>query len=52
MAALDDDFTPLTDMRASAAYRMLAAKNLLRRAFLDATSPSPGVVHQKALAYE
>ena len=33
----DQDFTPLTDMRASAAYRSLAAKNLLRR-FLAETS--------------
>jgi len=35
-AALDayaQDFTPLTDMRASAEYRMLAARNLLRRFF-------------------
>ena len=52
MAALENDFAPLTDMRASATYRMLAAKNLLRRAFLDSTSPSPAVAHEKALAYE
>jgi xanthine dehydrogenase small subunit len=31
------DFTPLTDMRASAEYRMLVAKNLLRRFFLETT---------------
>lgn len=37
LAAYDEDFTPLTDMRASAAYRSLAAKNLLRR-FLAETS--------------
>ena len=30
-AALADDFTPLSDWRASAGYRMLAAQNLLRR---------------------
>ena len=35
MAAMENDFTPLTDMRASAAYRMIAAKNLLKRAFLE-----------------
>jgi len=35
IAAFDSDFTPLTDMRATAAYRMLAAKNLLRRFFLE-----------------
>ncbi len=37
-AALDayaTDFTPLTDMRASAEYRALAARNLLRRFFAE-----------------
>jgi xanthine dehydrogenase small subunit len=34
-AALADDFTPLTDMRASAAYRLKAAQNLLRRFHLE-----------------
>ncbi len=33
--AFETDFTPLTDMRASAEYRMLAAKNLLTRFFLE-----------------
>ncbi len=39
-AALDayaEDFTPLTDMRASAEYRTLAARNLLRRFFVETT---------------
>jgi xanthine dehydrogenase small subunit len=31
VAALAEDFTPLSDMRASAAYRLLAAQNLLRK---------------------
>jgi xanthine dehydrogenase small subunit len=35
MAALPGDFTPLTDMRASAAYRMRAAQNLLLRFWLE-----------------
>ncbi|WP_442581467.1 xanthine dehydrogenase small subunit [Mesorhizobium sp. ASY16-5R] len=35
IAAFETDFTPLTDMRATAAYRMLAAKNLLRRFFIE-----------------
>jgi xanthine dehydrogenase small subunit len=35
MAALEKDFTPLTDMRGSAGYRMQAAKNLLLKAFLE-----------------
>ena len=34
-AAFESDFKPLTDMRASAEYRMLVAKNLLRRFFLE-----------------
>ncbi|TRD22875.1 xanthine dehydrogenase small subunit [Palleronia caenipelagi] len=33
--ALSQDFTPLTDWRASAEYRMLAAQNLLRRFWLE-----------------
>ncbi len=35
IAALAEDFTPLTDMRASAAYRLKAAQNLLRRFHLE-----------------
>ncbi|MEO8757736.1 MAG: xanthine dehydrogenase small subunit [Devosia sp.] len=31
------DFTPLSDMRASAEYRLLAAQNLLRRFYLEST---------------
>ena len=34
-AKFPDDFTPLSDMRASANYRMLAAQNLLRRVYLE-----------------
>ncbi len=34
-AALAEDFTPLTDMRASAAYRMRVAQNLLQRFWLE-----------------
>ncbi len=42
-AALARDFTPLSDMRASAAYRSQVAQNLLRRAWLEtrATDPLP-----------
>lgn len=36
MAALAEDFAPITDIRASAAYRMRVAQNLLLRVFLDA----------------
>ncbi|MCB1448913.1 MAG: xanthine dehydrogenase small subunit [Nitratireductor sp.] len=35
IAALADDFTPLTDMRASAGYRMRVAQNLLRKALTE-----------------
>jgi xanthine dehydrogenase small subunit len=35
MVALATDYTPLTDMRAGAAYRMRAAQNLLYRYFLE-----------------
>jgi xanthine dehydrogenase small subunit len=35
LGAFADDFTPLSDMRASADYRMLVARNLLRRFFIE-----------------
>jgi xanthine dehydrogenase small subunit len=35
LAALDRDYTPLTDMRASAGYRSATARNLLYRFFLE-----------------
>lgn len=38
-AALEKDFAPLTDMRASKEYRMQIAKNLLERAFMESTAP-------------
>ncbi len=40
MAALENDFQPLTDWRASAAYRMKVAQNLLRRCFVETTAPA------------
>ncbi|WP_331371849.1 xanthine dehydrogenase small subunit [Sinorhizobium chiapasense] len=36
-AALETDYQPITDWRATSAYRMLAAKNLLMRFFLEGT---------------
>lgn len=39
MAALQNDFSPLSDMRASADYRMRAAQNLLLRYFIETTEP-------------
>lgn len=35
VAALAEDFSPISDMRASAEYRMLVAQNLLRRYLLE-----------------
>ena len=35
VAALADDFAPITDMRASADYRLRGAQNLLRRFYLE-----------------
>ncbi len=39
MAALQRDFAPLTDWRASAGYRMRVAKNLLMRYWLETAEP-------------
>jgi xanthine dehydrogenase small subunit len=57
-AALAEDFKPLTDMRASAAYRMQVAQNLLQRFWLetrakdplptDATSVFAAMAHEEA----
>jgi xanthine dehydrogenase small subunit len=41
MAALAQDFKPLTDMRASAAYRAQVAGNLLRRFWLETRRENP-----------
>jgi xanthine dehydrogenase small subunit len=40
-AALAGDFVPLTDMRASAAYRMQVAQNLLKRFWLETRREAP-----------
>ncbi len=42
--ALAQDFTPLTDWRASSRYRMLSAQNLLRRFYLENDSTTTGPV--------
>ncbi|PHY21706.1 xanthine dehydrogenase small subunit [Caulobacter sp. BP25] len=39
MAALDSDYAPMSDMRASATYRALAARNMLRKVFLESVAP-------------
>jgi xanthine dehydrogenase small subunit len=41
MAALEQDYTPLSDHRASAAYRRRAAANLLYRCFLETRPDAP-----------
>jgi len=41
MAALAQDYAPLTDMRASSSYRMLGAQNLLRRFWFETRLENP-----------
>jgi xanthine dehydrogenase small subunit len=41
MAALAQDYAPLSDMRASSGYRMKAAQNLLRRFWFETRSENP-----------
>ncbi len=41
MAALGEDFKPLTDMRASADYRLQVARNLLQRFWLETRAADP-----------
>jgi len=37
--ALSEDFTPLSDARASSQYRLQVAQNLLRRAYIEINNP-------------
>ncbi len=39
LKAIEGDFAPISDMRASANYRTLVAKKLLEKAFLELTKP-------------
>ena len=41
MEAMRDDFTPLSDMRASSAYRLKTAQNLMRRFWLETRLENP-----------
>jgi xanthine dehydrogenase small subunit len=43
-----EDFQPITDMRASAEYRMMVAQNLLRRFFLETTGAGERLVREVA----
>lgn len=45
MQALAADYTPLSDMRASAEYRLQAAQNLLRRFWLETRTENPLPAH-------
>jgi xanthine dehydrogenase small subunit len=47
--ALALDFAPLTDMRASAAYRLQVAQNLLRRLWLETRADSPLALHETSV---
>ncbi|MDO9618057.1 MAG: xanthine dehydrogenase small subunit [Pseudomonas sp.] len=47
-AALAEDFTPLSDFRASKEYRLLTAQNLLRKFFLELQAPE---VETRVTAY-
>ena len=47
--AISEDFTPLTDMRATAAYRITVAANLLEKALIELSGAGPptriGMLH-------
>ncbi|MCV9961384.1 xanthine dehydrogenase small subunit [Pararhizobium sp. BT-229] len=49
-AAFEADYQPLTDWRATAAYRMLAAKNLLLRFFLETSGERAELVRFEVTA--
>jgi len=48
MVALGTDYTPMSDMRASAAYRSLAARNMLRKVFLESQDIETRVLPESA----
>lgn len=47
-AKFGDDYTPMTDMRASAAYRLETAQNLLHRYFADLSGQATSVLEVRA----
>lgn len=52
MTAMEQDYAPITDMRASADYRMMAAKNLLKKAFVEMSEQADTrLVGDKELAH-
>ena len=48
LPAFAEDFQPITDMRASAEYRLLVAQNLLRRFFLETTGAGEALLREVA----
>lgn len=48
LSAYERDFQPISDMRASADYRMMVAKNLLRRFYLESTGGSANLSRYEA----
>ncbi|MBY8917802.1 xanthine dehydrogenase small subunit [Nitratireductor sp. L1-7-SE] len=48
LSAYEDDFQPISDMRASADYRMMVAKNLLRRFYLESTGGAANLSRYEA----
>ncbi len=52
MAALGQDFQPISDMRASAGYRLAVARNLLRRLHVETTTTAATrLVGERSLAH-
>ncbi len=51
--AMAEDYQPMTDMRASSVYRMASAQNLLRKFFIETTSPETAtrIVGEGRVAY-
>jgi xanthine dehydrogenase small subunit len=48
LPAFAEDFQPITDMRASAEYRLMVAQNLLRRFFLETSGAEAPLVREVA----
>jgi len=51
MEALSSDFTPISDMRASAAYRLTVARNLLTRFYVETGSETRGGTDMRVYDY-
>lgn len=49
--ALARDFAPISDVRASAGYRLEAARNMVLRAFLESANSAPRILDAVAVAH-